>query len=208
MLLQTRAKQSKILNRHFSFLALYFLASCSPLVESNDEKGVYFDINGLIDQQVVELVAVNPSLHKVAFFNHEKEVTEFTPKDSASWSQELQMIKALDINKAILVDSYRKTDSKGQVIYISVDPESTLVDTLSIHFNDQKLFGIRGYLHEENAFFNTSRTISVDFTEIKGTSLISQFSIDGWQKMISRDSTSYSINSLVNLPRSKVKGQD
>jgi len=180
--------------------------SCSQIHDNRVEKPHnYYDINGLVDEQVKLLESVSPVLLKTAIIDSLEERNEFTPLDS-SWSKELEIFKAADINKPTLVGSYsilEQTDSGVKTItYLSKYPAKTIVDSLWIQLDieSKKPLKIHAFLGHNNALFDSEKTLDMVFkNELEGY-MISSYKIRGWQKMISKDSSTYFIKGEISNP--------
>jgi len=174
--------------------------SCIPEKNKKVESvKAFYDINGLIDEQIKLLDSVSPSILKKAIIDGEEAVTELKHLDSAGWSKELIVFKSADINRSILSDSYTISESSNTEIqiltYHSKYKEKTQVEELSIHLNKEnhKPLTIHAVLDNSNELFKSAKTLELHFKEINDLPLITRYKISGWQKMISKDSTSYLI---------------
>ena len=171
--------------------------SCAPDLDKDKSIG-FFDINGLVDEQVKLLESISPSIYKEATINGKMESSTLSPDDSAQWAKELIIFKSADINRSILIDSYQvsKSSKKGNTIitYSSLYPKKTEVDTLTIELGpNQKPAKIRANLDNRNELFDSAKTLEMNFSSKQDTCLLSSFSTKGWQKMISKDTASYQV---------------
>lgn len=169
-------------------------------VESNKEVAKkYFDINGLIDHQVAKLDAVSPLFLKTAVIDGAVENNQLSTNNLAAWTKELSIFKSIDINKPMLVDSYEviETHITGvkTIIYISKFPNTTQVDSLAISFDEPGAnpSEIHAHISGNNALFGSAKIIDLSFEKVKDQNMLSFFKIEGWQKMIVQDSSSYKI---------------
>ena len=166
----------------------------------------FYDINGLIEEQIRLLDSVGPYIIKKAIIGGNEEITQITPEDSTAWSKEMNIFKAADINKPLLRDSYQIEDvsvgNMSTTSYKSKNRGKTIVEELSIQFvqNTQKPIKIHASLDSRNLLFNSVKTLEMHFQNINGKQMIRQYKSDGWQKMISKDSTYYSIVAEVVYP--------
>ena len=178
--------------------------SCS-YDQTKKQKSVsnYYDINGLIDEQVKLLDSINPSFFKKATIDRNEEIQDFAPTDS-SWAKELMTFKSTDINKPTLTESYFTQESEvadnKKITYISKRPRSTEVDSLSIIFikNTSNPLRINACLVDHNELYTSEKFIELSFRQLNGVNLISSYRINGWQKMIMQDSTSYYVEARIN----------
>lgn len=177
--------------------------SCGPdkLIQQQSIS-VYYDINGLVDDQATLLDSISPSLLKSAIIDGNEAIQEIAPTDS-SWEKELAIFKSADINKPILTDSYIALESVHtgikNIIYTSKYPEATEVDSMSISFEENELKPLKIYarLSNENLLFTSKKILEISFHRINEKHLISRYQISGWQKMISMDSTNYFIDAVI-----------
>ena len=52
-------------------------------------------------------------------------------------------------------------------------------------------------LNNQNELFKSAKTLELTFKDLNGQKLISSYKIEGWQKMVSKDRTSYFIDSKI-----------
>ncbi len=164
----------------------------------------YFDINGLIDRQVNMFDSINPSLLKKAIIDGKSEISEFIPNDSA-WSREFMIFRSADINKPTLINRYtiiENTSDDGSKImhYVSKEFTKTLVDSLSIYYSPevQKPLKIHAVLSHNNALFSNEKILDMYFNPM--TSMILNYKVQGWQKMISKDSSTFFVEATIKNP--------
>jgi hypothetical protein len=178
--------------------------SCGPVIEKQQKSiHTYYDIDGLVEEQLLMLDSINPSLFKTATINGVQEKTVFTPTDSI-WRKELEIFRSADINKPRLINSYLQTEENSEndssITYISKFPKSTLADTIRVVFKNDLPEQIYASLRSQNTLFKTSKKLTLSFKGFQGQPVLSDFSILGWQKMISKDSTHFDIQGRINLP--------
>jgi hypothetical protein len=183
-------------------LLLFFIGMCLSCGQIKTDKAAankYFDVNGLIDYQVVLLDSISPLFLKRAVIDGKEENTQFSANDSSAWAKELAIFKSADINKPMLVDSYTKIESEisgiKTIIYQSKYPDATQVDSLAISFasgvdNPSK---IHAHIADKNALFQSAKNIELTFENVKDQNMLSGFKIEGWQKMVAQDRSSYKI---------------
>lgn len=187
-----------------SFIFLVICCSCRP-AESQKVKiaNKYYDINGLIDRQVKSLDSIGLFLLKKAIIDGAEETAQFSQPNLSIWTRELAIFKSADINKSMLVDSYDIIETKNDVgkliIYKSKNPESTQVDSLVISFIAQEKDPLAVYatITSKNALFESEKHLELDFNTEVGKTFLSNYRIKGWQKMISKDSTTFAIEGSI-----------
>jgi hypothetical protein len=171
--------------------------SCEPAFEKKQQSiDTYYDIDGLVDEQLLLLDSIGPSLLKTATINGFPEKIDFIPTDS-TWSKELEIFRSADINKPRLLDSYLQTEANNEgdssIVYISKFPKSTLADTIRITFVNDLPSKIYASLRSQNALFKTSKKLELEFSNIQGRHLLTDYSVAGWQKMMSKEPTQFEI---------------
>lgn len=173
--------------------------SCGQIKTNKVATNKYFDIKGLIDHQVAILDSVSPLLLKTAVIDGIIEDTQFSENNFSTWTRELSIFKSADINKPMLADSYDISESKisgiKTITYLSRYSNETQVDSLALRFagSSKNPSAIHSRIAGKNALFGSEKTIDLTFEIVNGQHLLSNFIIEGWQKMISQDSSSYKI---------------
>ncbi len=185
----------------FIFFGMLALASCqhNPTASKN-----YFDINSLIDQQLVYLTKAGASLSKSASIDSVRDKTNFQP-DSASWANELEVFRHLDIiNKPIYVDSYNVTDGEKDtnsnlIVRSFVANKEIPVKSLKLYYQEspQKLRKLEAVLSEKNSLYYTTRKFSMELEDVNELMVLSRYNVQGVQKMVLRDSVKFEISSEV-----------
>ena len=179
--------------------------ACKPATE-NRQKVIreYYNLKGLMDKQVELLDSIGPSLYKTATIDGVSDTITYTP-DSSDWYRELEIFDEADLNKPRLSGLYEITDKNSpkshEVIYVSKDPRSTLIDSLVVSTvsGNKKLMKIHAFYNTGNFFYSSSQQFRLNFTDLNGQLLLERFSITGWQKMILRDTTRYQIRAIIKL---------
>ncbi|MEQ8362235.1 MAG: hypothetical protein RH948_05145 [Cyclobacteriaceae bacterium] len=164
----------------------------------------YFDIDSLIDRQLLYLKETGASLSKVATIDSTKDNTNFKP-DSASWANELEVFRHLDIiNKPIYVDAYEVIDgvkdaNSNLTVRSFVANREIPVKSLKLYYQDSphKLRKLEATLSEQNSLYYTARKFSMELENVGQQMVVSMYDVRGVQKMILRDSVKFSISSEV-----------
>jgi len=174
----------------------------------NDNKYVsnkFIDIKGLIDHQVKLLDSIGPFLLKNAIINGAEEQININTDIDFSWENELSIFKSADINKPVLEDSYEiilKTNTRLKTVtYLSKTPLQTQVDSMAIIFTefDNTPIQINVMMSNKNELFESARTLELTFKKSDSHFLLSSYNIEGWQKMIAKDTTNFSIVGTLNF---------
>ena len=163
----------------------------------------FYDIKGLVDEQIKMLDSIGPSIIKKANMGLNEETNQFVPADSIAWSKEIYIFKSIDINKPLLKDSYTVADEMvgnyRSITYSSKYPSQTIVDNFTIQLTKEGGLPLELYasLDSRNPLYKSVRTMEMRFTNLNGKQVLSHYKSRGWQKMISKDSAQYSIDSEV-----------
>jgi len=165
----------------------------------------YYDIEGLIDGQIHLLDSVNPSFLKTVVVDGKEELFQ-GKMANGEWKGELQILRGYDLNKPTLSGKYiisETRDSTQWIIkYISKSPATTRIDSLAITFDipTKKPLKIHAHTHAANSLFESGQTADVDFTGMGNQIIMSSYRIDGWQKLLRKSASHYSISSVLDLP--------
>ncbi len=176
-------------------------SNTKPRVQKID---AYYDIEGLIDEQMSWLDSVGPSLYKTGTIKGRQAVEQFQPSDSV-WRQELLAFRLIDINRPILADSYNasetETDLGSTLTYTSRNTRTTLVDSIYLEFDQQKNpLLIHAFLHSRNPLFVSEKRLEMHFEIVKNKPAISEYRVSGSQKMIMFDRVHFEIDSRIIMP--------
>jgi len=183
------------------------MTACLPQPDAEAPKTqAYYDIEGLIEGQIHLLDSVNPSFFKTVVVDGKEEL--FQGKIlNGEWKGELQILREYDLNKPKLAGKYTVTEtgdpSQSLIKYISKSPEETRVDTLAITFElpSKKSLKLHAHRHASNSLFESGQTADVDFRDINGRTIMTSYRIDGWQKLLGKPASHYSISSVLDLPQ-------
>ena len=190
-------------------LKIEWLVLCTVLLlcacnakEAGIKKSIhqYYDLKGLIESQVEPLDSVGSFLHKNASIDgHTTDKTVYKP-DTVQWKKELNLFLEADINKTTLVNSYNtqhlNTDTGEVTRYISKYPGETDVDTLEIEFNKTTNLPetVNATIRHRNTLYSSLMKLQMFFHPLNQKRvLLHQFVIDGGQKMITKDTTTFQI---------------
>ena len=194
------------MNRWLPLFIILNLWSCGP--NQNSRTGLanrYYDINGLIDEQLEMLDSISPILYKKAVIDGKEELIELTPTDSI-WKKELMIFRSADINKSMFADSYISSEDSNSetktILYKSKIPKSTNVDVLTITLSaqDNNPLKIHAFISQGNSLFESQKILEMSLKNYQGQQRIISYSIKGCQKMISKESTTYHIESNIIYP--------
>lgn len=185
------------------FLAciILFMTGCMPEKLPSTEKDRFFDVQELMNEQALLLDSLKPSLHKIAHLGDKSDNTVFTP-DSADWRREFDIFLELNIDKPVLWDMYEEEEfydsaASAEVLrYKLNDPKAKGVTCLDIYRRGGQLVMVKGEYREQSLLYVASRKLLIDFSTSNGPRL-SNYSVEGWQKIIFQDTSFYEIKAEV-----------
>ena len=186
-----------------NYTMLFYFATTALLVgcgsETVQEKN-YLNIDSLITTQVGNLVNANARIAKNASLNEASSKSEFTT-DSIGWATELDIFRQLDvINKPTNKDSYLIIDGEKDVhsnltIRLYQAKGELPVQALKLYYyqNLQNLKKLEAVYKEKNTLYSTERSLTMGFDEVAGKTVLTNYSVDGIQKMIFSDTVHFNI---------------
>ncbi|TAF63076.1 MAG: hypothetical protein EAZ55_14790 [Cytophagales bacterium] len=182
-----------------TFSTFLGLTSCNNT--SQVKINIHFDLNGLLDAQIVLLEQLAPKVNKSTITNGEKEAKEVKIK---KWANELAMFRQADINKSGLKGSYQIKDS------ISKSGEKfTVYTTDKAHLNvkylrigsGKNINSIYAVLVNDNYLYHADKQFALFFTaNAEGKPLLKNYSIRGNQKIIFTNPENYLIEAECLMP--------
>jgi len=174
--------------------------SCNLREKAGRENGdEFYDIRGLVLNQLANMDSIRPSLKKSAVIDNETAASTFTP-DSAAWVKEFEVLLQTDLSQSDLQLSFDLTTEKsadGMVqCYISREPDITHLDTLKLSFEEGAAVPceIEGHFHAENTLYKAYKHIDFQFQDMDGSCLLARYRIEGWQHMIAKDTNRFEIS--------------
>lgn len=167
-------------------------------VEISVDDNLYFDLKGLIDQQVSMLDSLNPRVEMQALISG-KEESQVLRKDSAAWAETLKLYAEADLNKPVLRDQYVVSDSSLEdsdlqlKFYRAKRPDKVDIPYVKVFYQDSlsAVRRVEAFFREENPLYSTQRSMSLRFEEHGENVRLAEYVTTGKQKMILRDSIMY-----------------
>ena len=157
----------------------------------------YFDFDSLVHTQVHQTVLGKANLIKTTFLNGKKDSTTLEP-DTAQWKHELDAFQQLDIiNKPLFKGQYQSKDQEDEhsnlLVRVYATKMKSPVPEVKFFYQDgyRKLRKIESVFNESNVLYSTSRKLTLEFEERQGTTMISGYRVQGFQKMILSDSVKF-----------------
>lgn len=182
-------------------ITLLCLWGCQPEeadIETQLQATPYFDLKGVIEEQIALLDQLNPEVEITARIGNESE-TQSLQKDSSDWAEALKLYSDADLNKPVLRGQYVVQDSVLQdqnlraKIYHARDKENVEIPYMKVVYKDTtaNLHSVEAVFREENPLYSTYRNMVLYFENTDGNLRLVQYETQGRQKMIFRDSVVY-----------------
>ena len=186
-----------------AILFVLVLAGCQPQQQVVVTDKPYFDLVGLLDEQLAMFGQEHPQLNKSTQLDGESEQYS-TTLDSSGWEEEMAFFMAADLNKPILLDAYEEsveeTGDAAVTVYTPKQKKHNGVQRMEIHFADGALEKVVIETLDKNALFTTDRHLELNF-EWKGETMrLTDYVVSGTQKMIMKDSLPYRIQGTLLYP--------
>lgn len=182
-------------------LLFFFTVACSQDQKSTH---IYFDFEGLIDDQINQLSQRCRVLDKMADMDGVKSDSTFLPS-TKGWTTELEIFRELElINKPTYKDAYAITDpvedTKSNLLIRQYTAASAPVSFVKFYYQDQfsRLRKIKATMSQRNYLFSTQRQLVMEFDEEDGKPLLIRYSVNGFQKMILSDTVRFSVQGQID----------
>ncbi len=173
-------------------LFLTFFASCQTPQNAERPK-FYYDLQGFIETQMVILDEIRPEVDKEVMMNGEKEQKMLK---IGNWQKELAMFLQADLNKPYLKDMYEEKDSisNQQKFKVYTAKQSNLsVKYLILELSDNEVKSLEAFIFNENYLYTSEKKFNFSCSADKGKWTISQYRIEGKQKMIFTSEETYTL---------------
>lgn len=190
------------INIRLFILPLVGILSCTNSEKREVDSLKYYDLNGLIDQQLSWLIELNPKIRKTAVLNGIPESSSMR-LDSVQWTRELKIFRDADLNKSRLRQEYRIVEDLSEPtsnlkirLYEAINKEMMEVEYLKIFYVEEEdyLRKLEASVREKNALFSSKKMLYMTFEDNgNGSIKIIHFKIEGQQKMILMDTVKFSL---------------
>lgn len=186
-----------------------FIIFCLLLAACKNNPGyqreTVFAIDSILIDQTKNLLQLQASVSKEVEMDG-LEKTDFTPKDSLAWANELQIFQQLAaINKPVNLGVYKETiveDSLSNLTIRSLKTDKKLpLKELNIYYLDspEKIRKVEGYVSERNSLYSSARILTLHFSEVYNKTLLTSYSVTGGQHMILGDTVQFNIQSTIRV---------
>lgn len=184
-------KMDRILDLKIGILILLILTGCQKLKPSEVRIPEYPDYSVLLSDQVALLG--KQQVKKEVWLDGKSEI-RVIKMDSASWTQELSFLKEINPNQPEYVGAFQKSgDELNQTLTLVVGENGALKKT-SYSKSDIGYQQINAIFHEDKDVYIHHREIELKFQN----GLLSSLQIDGYQKMMFKDTVKFRIKLQTN----------
>lgn len=178
------------------FLCVLILSCESEIGRKVQPTGVYYDVAGFLDQQLIWLDSLGPEVEKVVEADGVEEAQKIA-LDSAGWAKELEVFYRVDINDPILRDAYEvhQTEENGnKIITYSTKEEDVKVQWLKISYHNHAVAHIESCIREDNVLYKSKSNIQLNFDVDHEPPLLTRYAIQQSQKILFKDTAFYSVD--------------
>ncbi len=179
-------------------LPLSFVACTPPSAVDGLGEQPYFDVPTLVQQQLQWLDSLNPPVALRASIGGQTQ-TQTIRKDSSAWAETFDLFRQADINQPVLQGEYEETDRAAQDslrvrTYRAKQGSEAEIPYLRVFYRDSlaNVYRIETMFQEDNVLYSTSRKMWMTFSSQGGAPRVIAFETQGKQKMMLRDSVTYS----------------
>ena len=170
-----------------------FLAACTNN-ENKIQSKSYYDLAGLLNQQISNLSAKKPLVEKAVVLEEKKERIETKEID---WNKELELFLQADLNKQSYQSAYTIDIKDKKANYVLKEGEKMPVKLLTIEFDDKNLpKHIEVMMNTDNYMYESSKKLTLELTNNQ----LKSYKIEGYQELFIGSKKNFSIEG-------KIKGE-
>lgn len=197
----------KYLKYFFRWIVLLLIVLMAACTRPNKTEATHFNIDSLLNKQVVDLWSLKASLTKEGSIGETKQDTLLTALDTTRWRKELDIFTEIGlINKPAYRVLYTMKDgladaSSNLTIREFETTHELPVRYLKLFYLDdlQKLRKVEALIRQENALLKTQRKLVMEFSDVYNKNVLTSYSIEGGQKMLAGDSVHFILNGIVQF---------
>jgi hypothetical protein len=176
-------------------------ASCENTAEESRRFSAYYDIDSLINSQLILLSGMTVRVNKGAKLNSRTDTSSYKA-DSLQLAQELSAFRKANINKPANEGLYTKKvssqDSLHRVEYFPVDEKEDLeVRYVNLLFKDGRLMKMEAHVVEDHWLYDSNRILTLAMSDKNEPAFINYYKIKGSQKMIFRDRVNFVVEGSI-----------
>ena len=184
-------KMGRLINLKIGAMLLAALVSCQKLKPESVSIPEYPDFETLIKTQADQLG--NTRIKKTVRLEGRREI-QILDMDSAKWAEELSFLKEINPNQPEYVGAFiKETDGNKTLLTLGADEKGELKKVSYVKIGD--IYStLNATFHEDKDVYVHHRDINITFQD----GLIQSVEINGYQKMMFRDTVRFGIALEVN----------
>jgi hypothetical protein len=191
-------------------ISLLSVAACEST--RTPDKG-YFAIDSLMDAQIRSLLKHNASVHKQTLLGEKEVPIDITPPDEQRWRDELDVFRDLNIinrhygSNLYVVENHVQDEHsnlriRSATLREGVDESAEgglRVRYLKIFYEGsyQNIRRLEARYAESNSMYDNDRFLTMVFNDVYQAPLLTEYSIEGGQKIVLGDSVNYRVRAQV-----------
>jgi hypothetical protein len=172
---------------HWPLLGLVglVLGACVGQAPDRGQTGAYYDLVGLVNEQVADLTQSRATATKYSQTNG---VAEEQTKLAVDWAQELALFAKADLNKPVLRDAYTAEVGPNVLTYTAKDAKLA-VRMVRIYGPKASPDSIWVEVSEANSLYQAQREMQLVFAHQR----LTNYRIRGYQQMLLSDTLHYTV---------------
>lgn len=180
-------------------IAGFVTFGCENKAAEQNTVHTYYDLKGLIENQIVLLNERKPKVNKTIILNGKKEVSVTANID---WKKELELFTQADINKPAYKNSYSvKNKNASEIEYILKSADDLNVQYLKIKMDtlQKQPYLIQALLKSENKIYESEKYIELTFSNKNNEWQPVSYSVKGYQKLLTMNPKSFQVSAKIGL---------
>lgn len=167
-----------------------FLAACTNSENKIQSKN-YYDLAGLLNQQITELSAKKPLVEKTVAVKDKNERIETKDID---WNKELELFLQADLNKQSYQSAYTIDVKDKKLSYTLKEGTKMPVKQLIIELDANDLpKHIEASMNTSNYLYESDKKLSADFANNK----LKNYKIEGYQQLFIGEKKPFSVEGKI-----------
>lgn len=192
------------------FVVAVVITSCES---ARAPEAVFFPIDSLLEHQIAILIKSKATLHKITTLGNKAAPLDLTPANEQEWKDELDIFRDLstinryrEANSYVIEDNLRDERSNLTVRSATIRNDLDKSTKQEIRIKYLKLFyersrrnlrRLEARLAESNSMYGNERYLTMIFEDVYGKSLLTEYTIEGGQKIILGDTVNYKIEARI-----------
>jgi hypothetical protein len=173
----------------------------------------FFPIDSLLDQQIAVLLKSKAALRKVTTLGSNSSPVDITPANEQEWKDQLEIFRDLniinrygDLNAYLVQDNLQDERSNLTVRSATLrnDLDESLQDEIRIKYlkifyegSHRNIRRLESRYAEANSMYANDRYLTIIFEDVYGKSLLTEYTIEGGQKIVLGDTVNYKIEARI-----------